>query len=226
MNSTTDPRPRAGRLPERGLAATLCRSAGCPGSARVILLYQFEISPFCDKVRRILHYKELPYPVLICPGFFLWYHFRYPLQCRFEYLFKFTEIILWYTDIYGAYLAVITGAGVVYIAHFFAAKSDSLICFYSISQDLTVIRVYSGRHIYRIDPGTVFSFVGIIYHPYDAAGRFPDGSFMEPGTENCIDYKIGFIQVFYKTALFILVILCYIPRVFGFQFFIIMAGIR
>jgi glutathione S-transferase len=27
----------------------------------VIKLYQFEISPFCDKVRRILHFKQVPY---------------------------------------------------------------------------------------------------------------------------------------------------------------------
>jgi glutathione S-transferase len=29
----------------------------------VITLHQFEISPFCDKVRRILHYKGVPYEV-------------------------------------------------------------------------------------------------------------------------------------------------------------------
>jgi glutathione S-transferase len=28
---------------------------------RVFVLHQFEISPFCDKVRRILHYKRKPY---------------------------------------------------------------------------------------------------------------------------------------------------------------------
>jgi glutathione S-transferase len=33
----------------------------------VVLLYQFEISPFCDKVRRILHYKEVPYRVVEIP---------------------------------------------------------------------------------------------------------------------------------------------------------------
>ena len=29
----------------------------------MITLYQFEISPFCDKVRRILHYKNQPYTI-------------------------------------------------------------------------------------------------------------------------------------------------------------------
>lgn len=29
----------------------------------MITLYQFEISPFCDKVRRILNYKKLPYKI-------------------------------------------------------------------------------------------------------------------------------------------------------------------
>lgn len=28
---------------------------------RVILLHQFEVSPFCDKVRRVLHYKRRPF---------------------------------------------------------------------------------------------------------------------------------------------------------------------
>lgn len=29
----------------------------------MITLYQFDISPFCDKVRRILHYKNQPYDI-------------------------------------------------------------------------------------------------------------------------------------------------------------------
>ncbi len=29
----------------------------------MITLYQFEISPFCDKIRRVLHYKRQPYQV-------------------------------------------------------------------------------------------------------------------------------------------------------------------
>jgi glutathione S-transferase len=33
----------------------------------VIVLYQFELSPFCDKVRRILHYKQVPYRVVEVP---------------------------------------------------------------------------------------------------------------------------------------------------------------
>ena len=27
----------------------------------VLVLHQFEVSPFCDKVRRVLHYKRKPY---------------------------------------------------------------------------------------------------------------------------------------------------------------------
>ena len=29
----------------------------------MLTLYQFEISPFCDKARRILHWKKQPYEV-------------------------------------------------------------------------------------------------------------------------------------------------------------------
>ena len=33
----------------------------------MIVLHQFEISPFCDKVRRILHVKRIPYEVREVP---------------------------------------------------------------------------------------------------------------------------------------------------------------
>ena len=33
----------------------------------MITLYQFEISPFCDKVRRILHWKRQPYEIVEIP---------------------------------------------------------------------------------------------------------------------------------------------------------------
>lgn len=33
----------------------------------VILLHQFEVSPFCDKVRRVLHYKRRPYEIREVP---------------------------------------------------------------------------------------------------------------------------------------------------------------
>jgi glutathione S-transferase len=33
----------------------------------MITLYQFEVSPFCDKVRRILHWKKQPYAVREVP---------------------------------------------------------------------------------------------------------------------------------------------------------------
>ena len=33
----------------------------------MITLYQFEISPFCDKVRRVLHWKKVPYEIVEVP---------------------------------------------------------------------------------------------------------------------------------------------------------------
>ena len=33
----------------------------------MVTLYQFEISPFCDKIRRIMHYKKIPYEVVEVP---------------------------------------------------------------------------------------------------------------------------------------------------------------
>jgi glutathione S-transferase len=29
----------------------------------VIIIYQFEVSPFCDKVRRVCRYKNIPFSV-------------------------------------------------------------------------------------------------------------------------------------------------------------------
>jgi glutathione S-transferase len=34
-----------------------------PGSAGMITLHQYEISPFCDKARRVLHAKGVDYRI-------------------------------------------------------------------------------------------------------------------------------------------------------------------
>lgn len=56
-----------GQRSGRGAAAgpTLCgaSASGVP----VLVLHQFEISPFCDKIRRILHVKNVPYQVREVP---------------------------------------------------------------------------------------------------------------------------------------------------------------
>src|SRR5262249_4719805 len=70
------PRPRGGRFAHRSVRSGACgrphgvhqerviRASGrreAPREVRMLTLYQFEISPFCDKIRRVLNVKRVPY---------------------------------------------------------------------------------------------------------------------------------------------------------------------
>jgi hypothetical protein len=52
-----------GRHERRGSCSMRAALAARGPKEPMITLYQFEVSPFCDKIRRVLHWKKQPYEV-------------------------------------------------------------------------------------------------------------------------------------------------------------------